>query len=312
MSSSEPVEGLGRAVSRRVEELLFGSFADWKRFFQDRLKTELPALARDWDAAQEVFQRRHVIVHSVGRASKRYVSAVGKTDPGKGVAEGDDLNCNDGYLRAALDELLVLGTLLVCAVAMKFDDSPEGPSCLDQLQEMSYNALVDEQWPVAEALCAWGECNAPVMSDKILFRVNRLIASWRLNGRERIRTEVSDWDVSALDTRYKFAKACLLDERDDAFEHLGTLSHQGAVTRSNLLEWPLLGELRDDPRFASFLEEASSTTGTALVMSRGSSVFHHSECARASGSAVVVSAGEIAARGATPCKSCRPAVPEAS
>src|SRR6202034_3285702 len=104
--------------------------------------------------------------------------------------------------------------------------------------------------------------NAPgTQDDLMLFKVNSALAIKASLGIEAITEDVSSWDVSALATRYKLAKASLLDNLDEAFAELSELVERDEISTTHLLEWPLLAEMRTDRRFTALiaprLDEAS-------------------------------------------------------
>lgn len=238
-------------VAKRVESLMYGGLADWRKFFKDTVKVDIADLAISWPDLQEVFQRRHIIVHNGGKASRRYVAIVTRLFSDRTVLPGEPLDCTEEYLALAVDHLLAVGTLLIVAIMVKFgdpDDIPHG-----DLSNLAYSLLREERWAATKRLCEYG-VTLPVSEDvKLVFRVNMALAEMGINGRDAIVDDITSWDVSALSDRFKLAKACLLGDLDKAFELLPSLVITQEITTEDLLGWPLLSEMRSDPRFSELM-----------------------------------------------------------
>ncbi|MFI9571425.1 hypothetical protein ACIG5D_08345 [Microbispora rosea] len=298
------------AISRRVEVLLFGSLSDWRKFFKDRLNLDLPDFAIDWNAARELFQRRHVIVHNGGYASRRYITQTADCNVGKPVEVGTYLDSDREYVQAALDQLLTIGVLLAVSAGIKLHTA-QAQAFISKLQAISYETLLRRQWRVTEKMCRFGSSISITAQDAVLFTVNGWIARARLNGPESIREEVSKWDTSALAHRYRLAKSCLLGDHDTAFQDLAKLVESGDLDVSDALEWPLLEGLRSDPRFSKIIsgseqDEITQQDKAKYAIAPRSKIVHILPCPRASSQAVEVTVTEAAKQGAAPCKICKP------
>src|SRR5205823_3234934 len=55
------------AVERRVDAIMRDSFDDWDRWFEKNAGVTLSSLCCDAAEIRELFQRRHLVVHSDGR-----------------------------------------------------------------------------------------------------------------------------------------------------------------------------------------------------------------------------------------------------
>jgi len=92
---------------------------------------------------------------------------------------------------------------------------------------------------------------------KWVFQVNEWLSCKRLDRIDSIREEVEAWDTSALGPTFQIAKAALLDDLDIAFEEARKALALEAIGEVQLLEWPLLEEMRADERFEALLLDAS-------------------------------------------------------
>lgn len=237
------------AIAKRVEALLFGSFEDWMKWFDKRLGIDSVALAADWPSLFEAIQRRHVIVHSAGHVSRLYIL---RMEPyGGDIPEvGERLPVSTVYLDAALDELTVLGMRLAGVAWAKWDRKA-GDNPAKQLSDLSYDALVQQNWSVARALAT--SCTDLALKEmtRQIGKCNQLIALKYQSGIDAIRSEISGWDVSALNPVFAMAKAALLDDDLAVAEILPGLVEGELVDVKSVDEWPLLRSFRESDKFAA-------------------------------------------------------------
>jgi hypothetical protein len=119
--------------------------------------------------------------------------------------------------------------------------------------------MLDGSWEAVRKLCEIGKhmsCDADL---RTIFRANEWLAIKRLGQFEDVRADVENWDTSALELRFKFVQAALLDELDTAFAMAEQLLERGEITTNALFEWPVLSELREDERFEALAPSASTT-----------------------------------------------------
>lgn len=234
------------AIEQRVTALMFGSLADWKRFFSERMNIDLASLSSDWDAIHEVFERRHCIVHSEARASRRYI----RNHPN--VELKDTLNADGDYVREAIESLELLGMLLHMAVWSKF--ALDDQEVIDAVESRGFSSLKEARWGFSLRLYESWQTLPLSEAEQRMAKVNLWIARKNLNGIESIRNEVLSWDVSGSDELYEFAKLCLLEDLDGAFAALPTMVERDKVGGRELATWPLLAPLRGDPRVQTYAD----------------------------------------------------------
>ncbi|MDQ0642045.1 hypothetical protein [Microbacterium murale] len=239
-------QAIEAAIEARVSKLSYGSLSDWRKFFDDRMNIDMAEQGTPWQEVLEVFERRHCLVHSEGRASERYVKATKASEPKA------DLRPDREYVSSAIDALQVVGTLLQAAVWRKF--TKNHAEIYDQLEMIAFGALNDERW--AFALPLYERCRElPLTNEEVLMTtVNIWLARKGMSGVDSIRDEVEQWDVSGVDELYVFAKACILDDVDSAFAQLPTLVERKKLSGAALATWPLTAPLRADPRIREYGE----------------------------------------------------------
>lgn len=302
-------DAIDLAISRRVDDLLFGGLEDWAKFYRDRLNIDFAELALDWTKLQEALERRHVFVHNAGMATRRYVDRIDSN-----VSVGDSLSFDATYLRRALDELFVLGYLLSIATWRKFCKTPTsrvGPS--NSVQTLGYVMLRRRSYGVASAICAYGLKYPIDDSDRWLHQINFWIAKKAECGLDHVRADIEAWDASALEKKFRLAKLCLLEKSAEAIGLLHQLHESGDVTSNDIVEWPLFHDLRSDEQFAALEAEAradiSASSSMELFLKNPRSQFFHDEnCGRVGDEATSVDAQVIREHGLRPCGSCCPEV----
>lgn len=288
------------AIASRVDGLLHGSIAGWRKFYKDRLNIDFTELAIDWSTVEEVFERRHAIIHNGGRATKKYLAVTKRTD----VVVDQPLISDPEYVRSAIDQLLVLGYSLAISVWRKFAHHKGGPD--SSLLDVSYKMLVRRRWAAAKQLCAHGLEQAFTAENANLYCVNLWIARRGMGDAKAVSMEVDKWDVSALKVDFQLAKACLSEDYDSAFDLLPEMVKSGRVSGDDLLRWPLLEGMREDTRFATFAGaiEASLSGADLVYQLPGGKVYHLTSCANRAAGARLVPLETATESGARPCKTC--------
>lgn len=232
------------AIEQRVTALMFGSLTDWKKFFADRLNLDLSGLSSDWEAMQETFERRHCIVHSEALASRRYIRSYPR------VEYHQPLSADSDYVHQAMENLELTGILLLMSVWSKF--AVELQEVVNAMEAIGFAALKEGRWQFSLQIYErWQEL--PLSgAEKHMAKVNLWIARKNLFGIASITEDVEAWDVSGSSEIYAFAKLCLLEQLDGAFELLPSMVEHDHIGGQELTTWPLLAPLRDDERIHRF------------------------------------------------------------
>ncbi|MFJ3785768.1 hypothetical protein [Streptomyces sp. NPDC090093] len=303
-------EAVDLAISRRVDELMFGSMSEWRRFCIEKLNIKFDDLSSDWTAVKEIFQRRHVLVHAGGIASARYVNSIKTDDEKTAVTVGQRLQTNHEYVYEALDLILSFGILLASAIGIKFAPS-HGKSILSNLHQLTYKRLLAKDDDFVMHLCSAGEKIAKEHSGKMLFMVNGWIALKRKNPR-KARALVSEWDASALQDRYKLAKMCLLDESEAALDLMKKMYSSGDLSSEDVLEWPLFAEIRALPEYTEWSKGISlpftsvSLFSAEYYVNEKTKVLHEKNCRVRGSSVKIESLADRELEGYRRCSICKP------
>ncbi|MGW3650865.1 hypothetical protein [Streptomyces sp. NPDC000878] len=296
------------AIRRRVDELMFGSFSEWRKFFSEKMNLKFEDYAIDWEFLQEVFQRRHVIVHNGGMASGRYLRNVAPKYSAE-VEEGDLLPVDHDYVVQAANELLTFGFLLATAMGAKLAKK-EIKYFNSTLHKFIYRNLVRNRYRIVEKCATFGENFAQDMDDELTCRVNKWIARQRM-GDESVRAEVENWDVMALSARYKLARHCLLGEEQPAMSLLESLHSAGELGFEDIIEWPLLQPLRGTDAYVALTRRMEVPEGwhlsdVILYENPKSGTLHLQKCQLVRSDFRRKTVDQIDPESAALCKRCKP------
>jgi hypothetical protein len=237
------------AIGRRVESILHADIGQWSKWLEQNTGLHMENLTIDYPTLFENFQRRHIVLHAgekVSRLYRRRLLEVGQEPPPLGTRLAVDKH----YLERAFDELQTLGSLITVGIWSKAAPNEETVA-LHGLYLESYDLMLEGRWPAVEKICAVGK--RPGVQDESarqVFRVNELLAVKRQHGLDQIKEDIEGWDTSALGTRFGVAHKALLDDLDGLFATADELLATNQISVEELLEWPLLREMREDPRFS--------------------------------------------------------------
>jgi hypothetical protein len=254
------------SIAREVEEFLRQEgFKQWTEWYDRVTGLVCRGYALDFSELQEAFQRRHLIVHNAGLVSRQYLSYL--ADNAEGLKVGQRLPVDDDYLVRAFDQLDAFGTLLLVGAFSKWEPGREETAYL-WLVEHCYGSMLAGRWPVVRKLASYGKLlEYPEAASKFVFQVNEWLAFKRLGEFTTVREDVEAWDTSALGLSFRVAKSALLDELDQCFQLAIEAVRAGEIGETSLIEWPLLEEMREDPRFTAVLEIARMKPGQDSVSS---------------------------------------------
>lgn len=251
-------EAAAIAIERQVDTFLRANLDEWADWFQKKLKCDLRAVAGNWSIVHEAYHRRHVVVHAAGVASPQYIAST--RDDSVDIVKGDQLTVDREYLECALDEYTALGVLVAALAASHLKES-DRPLILSRLHRLDYSLMLRGRWRAVQAISAAGE-RWDEGRGKLVFQCNRWLAAKRQQGTDAIRDEVARWDASVLSSEFRLVQAVLLDEVARGLDLLPLALAGGDITREDVYEWPVLEELRAEPRF---LDVMSATQDASIA-----------------------------------------------
>jgi hypothetical protein len=234
------------AIDEQVDRLMREGLDEWMKFVSKATRIQPDNLKRCSDPVAEVLQRRHIITHNGGRASRTYLERT-KGVAGAGTKLGQQLPVNRQYLNDALDRFALLATAIGAASTAAVERT--GGNSKGRSSYFIGDLIVDllklERYSCVAPLMEILSDQMPDAASVETLRVNSWIARSRIEGPQSIRPEVEKWDVSNLDGRFRLAKMALMENLGAAKILANQLVTQGALSPHDLATWPLLEPLRN-------------------------------------------------------------------
>lgn len=246
-------------IECEIESLLRDSHTDQFEWLEKKLgiplRKDLPA----WKKFIEITERRNLIVHADGIASKHYIATCKKEGclPDPKIKIGDRLNVSPDYYEESCDVIAEIGIKLNQVMWRKL--LPEQCQASDDsLIGLSYDLLVKEDYGLAETILRFATKPPikPCSNESALFmKVNLAIA---LKGQEKNQEcidYINSTDWSALDQKFKLASMVLCDDYEGASELMKKIGSNGEPGKNEYKSWPLFRWFRKSEEFKSAYHE---------------------------------------------------------
>ena len=240
-------------IDQKIESILRGSFSDWIKVLKEDLGLKLGYLDEYEKELIETYQRRNLMVHNGGIVNSIYLSKVDSSYT-KEVKSGDKLIVNQEYLETAIDQFHLIFILITSELWKKLE--PESEHRGKYIMILGYDYLVKKNWKVSRT------ANQFLCFDKkmpIAHRTSAQLNVWLCNkeeiGFEDFLKEVEKIDYSDKSLIFQIALSALKRENDFCFDNLSQLLKSKDLEPIDLLEFPILREIREDKRFKEFIEK---------------------------------------------------------
>lgn len=230
-------------VDRTIEDVLRGSLKDWMGFFTKRFSVS-PVTSSDSFAAQELFQRRHCVVHNAGFASNLYVRKLNQFKE-LDAAEGDLLKVTSGYLGEAADTLYFLAFSLIWSTGFGMLPTESHRTHLARhLTNEGYYMIQRNRHDLVIRICDEAPIDKLPEEQRLIFRVNKWLAYKRSGRLDAVESEVRNFNTSAKSRNFRLARLALLDELQEAWQLAQAMLRDGELAPAHYATWPLLSEVR--------------------------------------------------------------------
>jgi hypothetical protein len=195
-----------------ADKILFGGFDSWMKWFEKQQAITIEKLTPLPVVLEEIFQRRHLLVHNGGIVNRKYLEKLDNLSfP---PALGEQLGVNYDYLIGAVECLSTTGVMIVCLVIKGLFPSSQVPSHF--VQFATDEATLQKRYLLANQLCSMF---LPHVSDEIIRKKLHyaiLLAKKELFGLEVINDEVITLKNATSDELWKLLYLVLLDDFDEA------------------------------------------------------------------------------------------------
>lgn len=244
-------------IDQEITNKMYGSFEDWKCFFQRNMKLKLISWDIECKHLQEIIARRNLFVHNNGIINSIYLKLNDDVDAS---AIGETIGISRQYIDESIDVIEYLGIALVLEAWIKeYADNEEEMKNITNIIYEEY--LENEKWEMAKHFYEICLNNPKIKaSDKMLCLIN----SWQcykwLGEYDKIRDDIEKIDLSAYKPMYVLGILALKDEYKEFFEYY---DEQTDIGEAELNEWPLFRELRNSEefqkRFPEIVDEEETT-----------------------------------------------------
>lgn len=227
-------------VTDFIDELMHSGSVSWFGALEKMLETKVEG-AEDFTFV-EAIQRRHVIVHHGGLASRRYLRAL-KGFP-MDVALESHLPVNLRYLISAGDAMgAVAHSVVVCGLLK----SKEGKKEIETaIAELTFFLLQRERNVLVERFGSGFKLDRMKHEfPREQIRVNDWIARSAIHGADSIKAEVEAWDVDAKGDLFKLAQLTLAGRAEEAVSLARQLVANETLSPFAILTWPLFSSISD-------------------------------------------------------------------
>ena len=230
-------------IDSAVVDVMRGPFKDWMSTLKSDFAIPVEKYCSE-PAVAERFQRRNVIVHNGGLASRLYI----KNCPDFHVEHGAQLPITKEYLRETADELAVIALAIAVGgmIHLAKGDQDVEKLANRQMGDWVYELLLRRRYVAVDHYLV----HAPIsrLADRQteeICRVNHWVALYRMGRGSECAAEVEQWQVDHLGGQYQLAKMVLTGEMETAARLAADLRRSGELPTKHWLQWPLLESVRE-------------------------------------------------------------------
>jgi len=246
-----------RVLEAEVESLLRKNHAEQFSWLEGRFSIELRKGLDRWPIFIELIERRNLFVHTDGVISSQYINVckangVDLSD----VKAGGQLKASKPYLVDAYKCLYEFGVKLTHVLWRKCWRD-EFKAADDNLQEITYDLLVEEKSELATRLLKFAVDTVPRHSSDVarrIFIIN-LAQAYLFGGKDDLcaeRLQKEDWSACGLD--FQICVAVLARNFESAANLMHEIGDSGPIRKQDYLEWPVFREFRQEKGFYSAYE----------------------------------------------------------
>lgn len=232
-------------IEGEIFKLTAGSLDDWKIFLNERFDIKLATVTPSWEKFNEYFARRNLYVHNDGVVNDEYQRRIKDSK----YQIDDILEISPQYFQDVLEDFLLIGSTIAYMTWNKL--SPNEKNLISSsLNDLGYYALVEKHWKLAERMYKLLEMYGDD-ADKMTAKMNTYLCKKRQGEFDKIEGELKNFQHNMYSARFSVAVYALLNDSAKATEYAA----QSDLELGDLLEWPILEDLRGTEEFDSYVIE---------------------------------------------------------
>ena len=164
-----------RIISNITDEYLKRSNQKWTNVIFDSKKDVLRELAEEQEIINEIFQRRHIVVHNGGIVNRYYINNV-KEQLRKDVKIDDEIFIDKEYLQLCLSSIYMFFVKIVFHYWCHNEHSEQEAITerFNVYQKLGFDRLMDKDYKMAESIydLIKSEFSKLRSDERLLFSVN--------------------------------------------------------------------------------------------------------------------------------------------
>lgn len=242
-------------IDQKIEEIFRGGFESWLSILKEEIKIKSELAFRQKDELVEIYQRRNILVHNGGVVNSIYFTKV-NSSLRTNVKSGDELEVSKDYLENAICKIHLVFTLIANEIWKKIEKKSERRE--EILSDIIYTNLLEKRWDIAggisEAMCLDPDISSAY---RTVAQLNYWLCKKREGKYKEIQNEIDAADYTDKALRYQMGLWGLKEEKTLFFENLEDAIKNEDLTIDNLLEFPILEEIRNSEEFEQFKSTSS-------------------------------------------------------
>lgn len=254
-----------RIISNIIEEYLRKKNTKWISLISEHTKKEiLTELNDESEVINEIFQRRHIIVHNGAKVNRYFFNNV-KEELRKDIKLDDDLSIEKEYLLMSLRNISKFFIKLVYLYWAHVDHE-NASERFNVIQLIAYNKLVEKDYEFAEVIYILlnkevGKFNA---DEKLLYSVNYCQTLKWLKKQKEFDKYFRKIDFTLCNKQHTMCKHLLADNYVEASKVLNDLlndrSEESVKNRWNdlnyYIDWPIFKDFKNSSEFIELTKQS--------------------------------------------------------
>lgn len=250
-------------IEQEVESIIRKSYTDWIDYLRKNMKLKMNYIEPFNEKIIEIIQRRNLFVHNEGIVNNIYLNNI---DPKlkEGVELGKRLSIDHAYIEESIDIFEHVGTLLGLEYwgVMEKRSSARTNYIIDK----GFNLMTEGKWELSKDLhqLILNE-NTADNRKKSISLINYWLSMKRLGKFNEVQNEIEKSDFSDKTRDFKMSYFALLGKKDEMFDLMQEALEVNEVTLSDLRNWPVLDEFRNDERFVNLMLDEKDEVGESIL-----------------------------------------------
>jgi hypothetical protein len=236
-------------VESEIFKLTSGGLDEWREFLKEKFGVEFEKVTPDWELFKKYFYQRNLFIHNDGIINEDYIRKSGRTD----IKLGDQISINKRDLSVCLENFLIVGSTIALMTWNKLSPK-EKAHISENINDLGYHALMSNHWEFSERLYTLLDMYGGE-DDKIISKMNKYLCLKRKGRFNEIKEELESFNHNTYNPKYSLVVYALLDDCEKA---LSTIN-QADMSLGDLIEWPILEDLRKIDPFKKYMKTRLQT-----------------------------------------------------